>query len=101
MICGVDVDIGKCCIVGDGDHRERHVRSHPFPARRAADLRSRRTQPARWSDATENHRLLSASSSARFLLQPNGKRMMLTKRSEEHKSELQSLMRTSYAVFCL
>src|SRR3546814_1081028 len=25
----------------------------------------------------------------------------LTKRSEEHTSELQSLMRTSYAVFCL
>src|SRR3546814_1822504 len=26
---------------------------------------------------------------------------MLTRRSEEHTSELQSLMRTSYAVFCL
>src|SRR3546814_10125169 len=27
--------------------------------------------------------------------------MSLTNRSEEHTSELQSLMRTSYAVFCL
>src|SRR3546814_6376563 len=28
-------------------------------------------------------------------------RVLLQKRSEEHTSELQSLMRTSYAVFCL
>src|SRR3546814_9653882 len=27
--------------------------------------------------------------------------VLLTRRSEEHTSELQSLMRTSYAVFCL
>src|SRR3546814_9699315 len=32
-------------------------------------------------------------------LQPNGRRVGL--RSEEHTSELPSLMRTSYAVFCL
>src|SRR3546814_18964484 len=30
-----------------------------------------------------------------------GKTAALTARSEEHTSELQSLMRTSYAVFCL
>src|SRR3546814_10056780 len=30
-----------------------------------------------------------------------GNRSLLTKRSEEHTSELQSLMRISYAVFCL
>src|SRR3546814_10199566 len=30
-----------------------------------------------------------------------GTRPLLTQRSEEHTSELQSLMRTSYAVFCL
>src|SRR3546814_3676484 len=30
-----------------------------------------------------------------------GKEMLLTTRSEEHTSELQSLMRISYAVFCL
>src|SRR3546814_5115519 len=28
-------------------------------------------------------------------------RMLLSQRSEEHTSELQSLMRTSYAVFCM
>src|SRR3546814_8603684 len=31
----------------------------------------------------------------------NGDRIDVRKRSEEHTSELQSLMRTSYAVFCL
>src|SRR3546814_8002855 len=30
-----------------------------------------------------------------------GRRAMFDQRSEEHTSELQSLMRTSYAVFCL
>src|SRR3546814_4797541 len=32
---------------------------------------------------------------------PNGGRLALLVRSEEHTSELQSLMRISYAVFCL
>src|SRR3546814_8740179 len=32
---------------------------------------------------------------------PAGRVMGLEERSEEHTSELQSLMRTSYAVFCL
>src|SRR3546814_3334628 len=31
----------------------------------------------------------------------NGRRQIIRKRSEEHTSELQSLMRNSYAVFCL
>src|SRR3546814_3729298 len=34
----------------------------------------------------------------RLLVNPDG---TITRRSEEHTSELQSLMRTSYAVFCL
>src|SRR3546814_4677274 len=32
---------------------------------------------------------------------PSSKRIKYSKRSEEHTSELQSLMRISYAVFCL
>src|SRR3546814_2547559 len=32
---------------------------------------------------------------------PNGKANFLLLRSEEHTSELQSLMRSSYSVFCL
>src|SRR3546814_7606743 len=44
---------------------------------------------------TQRHRVVVASSSH---LLPRNKG---TARSEEHTSELQSLMRTSYAVFCL
>src|SRR3546814_2777423 len=40
--------------------------------------------------------LLTSSTSAVFT-----RRRSTTSRSEEHTSELQSLMRTSYAVFCL
>src|SRR3546814_8096680 len=32
---------------------------------------------------------------------PRGPKLRLSRRSEEHTSELQSLMRISYAVFCL
>src|SRR3546814_7706462 len=34
-------------------------------------------------------------------LRQSGRRIVEIERSEEHTSELQSLMRTSYAVFCL
>src|SRR3546814_8851244 len=46
----------------------------------------------------------SAASSSNRLAAPNRHRnrnRKLNKRSEEHTSELQSLMRISYAVFCL
>src|SRR3546814_9711623 len=36
-----------------------------------------------------------------FLVRSSGRRHALLARSEEHTSELQSLMRISYAVFCL
>src|SRR3546814_9140308 len=49
------------------------------------------TQPARWWDGTAfDAILLDAPCSATGII-----------RSEEHTSELQSLMRISYAVFCL
>src|SRR3546814_1658632 len=41
---------------------------------------------------------------SRVLITPwnwNAWRVVMRRRSEEHTSELQSLMRTSYAVFCL
>src|SRR3546814_17301475 len=44
----------------------------------------------------------SAPSSAHFAIQPSTLSLCAcVKRSEEHTSELQSLMRISYAVFCL
>src|SRR3546814_6421790 len=41
------------------------------------------------------------SAAARLDLQSHGLLVLLRERSEEHTSELQSLMRISYAVFCL
>src|SRR3546814_1093223 len=42
-----------------------------------------------------------AIADVRPLVHPHRDMGMLGRRSEEHTSELQSLMRTSYAVFCL
>src|SRR3546814_1961626 len=50
------------------------------------------------------YRDLISSGLQDYLLKPFGAdqlREVFTQRSEEHTSELQSLMRTSYAVFCL
>src|SRR3546814_9170239 len=55
-----------------------------------------RSSPARWSSRTP--RLWRASPSARSCGQGRRSHDL---RSEEHTSELQSLMRISYAVFCL
>src|SRR3546814_2124825 len=61
-------------------------RTHPLPARcRAA--RRRAAPSGRW---VKSHARRSANP-----------KPLMTKRSEEHTSELQSLMRISYAVFCL
>src|SRR3546814_8630433 len=49
---------------------------------------------------TVNGRTLEGNCDLCFL-KPRGQRLALIKRSEEHTSELQSLMRISYAVFCL
>src|SRR3546814_8034398 len=57
------------------------------------------TQPASRSAMSS----ASCSPSRPLLSAPIGKTLVLpaSRRSEEHTSELQSLMRTSYAVFCL
>src|SRR3546814_19302953 len=57
--------------------------------------------PAR--DVSKGSQRLSAVSTLRSLCRPRTKIYIFktTKRSEEHTSELQSLMRISYAVFCL
>src|SRR3546814_11982777 len=82
-------------------HRDLHVLTHSFPTRRSsdlvdrADLRGRRRgthrdrrggQPRHPEPSTHRHVIPRASN---------------WRRSEEHTSELQSLMRNSYAVFCL
>src|SRR3546814_4682873 len=45
--------------------------------------------------------LAEKSRGARWTLRPDAERTLRALRSEEHTSELQSLMRISYAVFCL
>src|SRR3546814_7285240 len=64
------------------------------------DLRSKSRHPSRWRQVREASRLRSMRTG--FEVQSNPKnRAALSQRSEEHTSELQSLMRTPYAVFCL
>src|SRR3546814_9894858 len=89
---------------GYGDHRDLHVLTHSFPTRRSSDLAWGLT--AHWA-IWANHNLLLLDPlclllvpawlmSARATWRPRR-----WQRSEEHTSELQSLMRISYAVFCL
>src|SRR3546814_2991044 len=71
-----------------GDHRDLHVLPHSFPTRRSSDLR----QASGAAMAHPHPRLPDG-------VRPEG--LDHLRRSEEHTSELQSLMRISYAVFCL
>src|SRR3546814_2089364 len=58
-----------------------------------------------WSVEVEDDRGTTTTSAPAWfetgLLSPDDWRAQWIERSEEHTSELQSLMRTSYAVFCL
>src|SRR3546814_5200161 len=96
---------------GSGDHRDLLVLAHSFPTRRSSDLSVSEPLPTLsrpwvgWSRP--------ASRRSRVLLPqplrpttatnwPEGmRRSICLSRSEEHTSELQSLMRISHAVFCL
>src|SRR3546814_4157222 len=86
-----------------GGHRALHVLTHSFPTRRSSDIRSP-SASARVASLSDSRlivtpaRIATASSSSRL---PGPAKLIRTDRSEEHTSELQSLMRISYAVFCL
>src|SRR3546814_2112986 len=83
----------------------RVVRPHrPFPANR----KGRRKLPRRQRDGARTSAsgvgVKTMDQAVHMLMVPAGDMETLRKfyiRSEEHTSELQSLMRTSYAVFCL
>src|SRR3546814_11606634 len=92
-----------------GDHLDLHGLTHSFPTRRSSDLEQLREDALgffraddlpdslAWVDAlSPRHQRLFVVELADAI-----KESALTGRSEEHTSELQSLMRISYAVFCL
>src|SRR3546814_6712166 len=104
-----------------GDHRVLHVLTHSFPTRRASELNAVRL-PGGDQGAGERHilpvckhRLLGQYCLMLFGRDRlPGQQSLVNQeaagvekpeigrdRSEEHTSELQSLMRISYAVFCL
>src|SRR3546814_1848150 len=88
--------------------------THSFPTPRSSDLRIFRSTKSRWSPQEAivhpprplfpmfhrtHWRIAKISRPSK---RPDSQRKVpLTVRSEEHTSELQSLMRISYAVFCL
>src|SRR3546814_3374442 len=83
------------------------VRPPPFPGPRRLSQVGSPEQPTVFTIPA--HRAFADALAAGLLAQHGGDRMALargiilvpTNRSEEHTSELQSLMRISYAVFCL
>src|SRR3546814_10839449 len=87
---------------------------HSFPTRRSSDLlRARRRLPTFEFGAAYQHRHTLDGRLVEAARHNLGNRQLLldvkleqriedfVRRSEEHTSELQSLMRNSYAVFCL
>src|SRR3546814_14829584 len=60
--------------------------THSFPTRRSSDL---------------SYCICATTRPKSVMKRPNTPASFMRRRSEEHTSELQSLMRISYAVFCL
>src|SRR3546814_8103009 len=91
-----------------GEHRDLHVLTHSFPTRRSSDLDRYFGFATQQANAKA---LIAAQRPAAEKLVADGvfgatpcadkRSAVLAARSEEHTSELQSSMRTSYAVFCL
>src|SRR3546814_2663791 len=92
--------------VGYGDHRYLPVLTHSFPPLRSSDLFVVRWHWRLGDVAVFDNRQTQHYATADYL--PHRRVMHRAtilgdkpRRSEEHTSELQSLMRISYAVFCL
>src|SRR3546814_4195361 len=91
-----------------GHHRDLHVLTHSFPTRRSSDRRPWRgcRTPARsrcgcCRSGGSCSRCCRLGVAVHRVADPQHAAAVAPDRSEEHTSELQSLMRTSYAVFCL
>src|SRR3546814_2588249 len=84
----------------------RSTRSAPYRRRASEDSFPKAARSGQFSSATslvrpEGHIWGVRGSDARPPQPPRDRMRALRPRSEEHTSELQSLMRISYAVFCL
>src|SRR3546814_6891116 len=84
---------------GTQDGRRHECRHHRPPSRTAE--RSRRQRRGSCTVSAAPASALTASAHARFVRASIHGLWPHSARSEEHTSELQSLMRISYAVFCL
>src|SRR3546814_13474112 len=89
-----------------GDHRDLHVLTHSFPTRRSSDLYALGRKLK--IEKVDTQGWLLRRHNGGYAGQGRGHQPARRRgrgggllRSEEHTSELQSLMRISYAVFCL
>src|SRR3546814_4290182 len=104
------IDFILFCFSLYGVHRSLHVLTHAFPTLRSSDLVIRlssvrfvmRQYLFSWLPISRKCRQLLSIFHFPFLsLTPCHRDPSALMRSEEHTSELQSLMSTSYSVFCL
>src|SRR3546814_17779504 len=85
-----------------GHHRDLHVLTHSFPTRRSSDLGHASHRDLRETEECRTRRDADVADQRQF--ETAAQRIAvygILRRSEEHTSELQSLLRISYAVFCL
>src|SRR3546814_10474005 len=75
--------------------------THCCPTRRSSDLRRARVAGARGASQALGQRVDDRARRSGAPGRTRARRPARGQRSEEHTSELQSLMRSSYAVFCL
>src|SRR3546814_10508348 len=95
---GIAVAIGQGVRLERALGRAYHRRADPMGSRNAPNAGRQSTGMER----ADQCRQYAARQSERLREMPAGRRQsQKAGRSEEHTSELQSLMRTSYAVFCL
>src|SRR3546814_8714243 len=103
-VCSSDLQLGAhhghckgqapCIYMEHGDDGAHHVIGREPQRIRRSDGHS-----VQHAGAVGIEHALGVTRGARGVAQAGGS--VLVERSEEHTSELQSLMRTSYAVFCL
>src|SRR3546814_1942735 len=86
--------IGKMTLEPQGDDRWKYTLSIGSGAIKL-------DQSTTFEDRDGQWRPLSGTDSSLLLIKKTDKKATYDWRSEEHTSELQSLMRISYAVFCL